>query len=117
MECVASVLLTFVVGHVPQRRVTGVPLALALVEASFNPALYRKERQSCDADMATSQRESEQTVLWSKEQDLVFFSVINSRSFNLTWIIRLFKRHKFPHRSEFSFRSSSSRIKVKAVFT
>lgn len=33
------VLLTFVVGHVPQRRVTRVSLALTLVEASFNPAL------------------------------------------------------------------------------
>lgn len=33
------VLLTFIVGHVPQRRVTGVSLALTLVEASFNPAL------------------------------------------------------------------------------
>lgn len=33
------VLLTFIIGHVPQRRVTGVSLALTLVEASFNPTL------------------------------------------------------------------------------
>lgn len=33
-------LLTFVVGHVPQRRVTGVSLALTLIEAPFDPALY-----------------------------------------------------------------------------
>lgn len=33
------VLLTFIIGNVPQRRVAGVTLALALTEASFNPAL------------------------------------------------------------------------------
>ena len=37
------VLLTFVVGHVPQRRVTRVSLALTLVEASFNPALWKNK--------------------------------------------------------------------------
>lgn len=33
------VLLTFIIGHVPERRVTGVSFALTLVEASFNPTL------------------------------------------------------------------------------
>lgn len=33
------VLLTFIIGHVPKRRVAGVSFALTLVEASFNPTL------------------------------------------------------------------------------
>lgn len=32
-------LLTFIIGHVPKRRVAGVSFALTLVEASFNPTL------------------------------------------------------------------------------
>lgn len=36
------VLLTFIIGNVPQRRVAGVTFALALTEASFNPALWKK---------------------------------------------------------------------------
>lgn len=36
------VLLTFVIGNVPQRRVAGVTFALALTEASFNPALWKQ---------------------------------------------------------------------------
>lgn len=31
--------LTFVGGHVPQRRVAGISLALTFIEAPFNPAL------------------------------------------------------------------------------
>lgn len=33
------ILLTFIIGQVPQRRVAGVSFALVLVEASFNPTL------------------------------------------------------------------------------
>lgn len=31
--------LTLVIGHIPQGRVTGVALALTLIEASLNPTL------------------------------------------------------------------------------
>lgn len=37
-----SPMLTFIIGHVPQGGVTGIPLTLTLVEASFNPALYKR---------------------------------------------------------------------------
>lgn len=43
---VQSVLLTFIIGHVPQRRVAGVSLTLTLIKASFNPALYKKDQRS-----------------------------------------------------------------------
>lgn len=39
-------LLTFIIGHVPQRRVAGVSLVLTFIEAPFNPALCKNKRRN-----------------------------------------------------------------------
>lgn len=59
-------LLTFIIGHVPQRRVTGVALALTLIEAPFNPALW-KDTTELITQQGETQITTQDSVKMSKQ--------------------------------------------------